>query len=95
MSITPGAWGRIPLQAVVAAYEARQGELQKENKDLKASLASLQASRASLWQSCGEGLGGACRAGMQGLLWEPLERARLVPAWAGTDAPALMAVGEH
>ncbi|GAB4815629.1 hypothetical protein N2152v2_008085 [Parachlorella kessleri] len=31
------------LKAVVAAYEQRQGELVRENKDLKASLASMQA----------------------------------------------------
>ena len=30
------------LKAVVAAYEAKQTELGKENKDLKAALASLQ-----------------------------------------------------
>ncbi len=34
----------LAVQAVVAAYEQRQGELVKENKDLKASLASLQVS---------------------------------------------------
>lgn len=33
------------LKAVVAAYEAKQAELGKENRDLKAALASLQVGR--------------------------------------------------
>lgn len=62
------------LQAVVAAYEQRQGELSKENRDLKASLASLQVhwARGAVSRACAPGcIGSACLLGalLFGVQW--------------------------
>jgi hypothetical protein len=43
------------LKAVVAAYEAKQVDLGKENRDLKAALASLQVGLKSFSQLSGLG----------------------------------------